>query len=348
MGEVCFVGRGIPNLIKSAGDIRALRMLKILRKAHNVTVIARSADFGESDVKGIGCSSYLSGNSQTTLSTLFVCKKFDIIILSHWTVGEELIDFIRQNSEAKIWIDTIDVEFLRLSRKFLYDSSKISELEVDRVRGLELGVYGKADGLIVASKQDEEELLKFGKFRIIELPCMYFINNEYRVNSGKNAYIICNWKHEPNIVSTQYLCEKIVPFTELLFYIVGKHPPESIKSYASNTINVMGAEYEINKFLLKMNVLLCPVFWGAGMNGKIGESLAFGIPVVTSSLGALPYGLVHGETAMISDNDESFVECIKNILFDDKLRSKLSVQGREMMQSYTVDYWQERFLSKVL
>jgi glycosyltransferase involved in cell wall biosynthesis len=348
MAEIFFVSKNVPNLLKSAGDIRAFRMLKILRKKHNVHVFARSADYGESDVKSIGCESHLTGNPQTTYVTYSNVKQPDIVILSHWTVASEMLEFVRATSpQAKIYIDTIDVEFLRLSRKLAFDPTKIDEKEVNRVRASELGVYRKADGLIVASEQDKVELKKHGEFNLIDLPCLYSINNEYRPSEGKNSYIICNWTHEPNIVSTKYLCEEIIPMTDLMFYIVGKHPPEDIKKYESSKIVVNGAEYEINKFLFKMNMLLCPVFYGAGMNGKILEAISFGIPVITSSLGALPIGLIHEESAMVADDTKSFINCVNQVLIDKDLREKLSVNGKEVAKKFTIETWQDKFLEEI-
>jgi len=345
MTELVFVARGIPNLLKSAGDIRSYRMLKILRKKYNVTVIARSADYGEADVKGLGCDSYLTGNTQGTLQQVISQKNPEIIILSHWTIANEMISYIRSISSAKIWIDTIDVEFLRLSRKLPFGG--IDQNEVDRVKRLELDVYSKADGLIVVSDQDCELLEENGLNNIIQLPCLFEINNQYQVNAGRNGYIICNWTHEPNILSTVYLCEKIVHKCEMMFYIVGKHPPEKIKEFNSNKIMICGAEYEITKFLMKMNVLLCPVFYGAGINGKIGESLAFGIPVVTSKLGADPYHIENRVHALVTESEEEFISCVGEIFSDEKLRKSLSENGKELMKKYTSEYWQENFLDLI-
>lgn len=53
MKKLLWISKSIPNLLKSAGDIRALRLLEILSKDHEIFVIGRSADYGESDVKRI-------------------------------------------------------------------------------------------------------------------------------------------------------------------------------------------------------------------------------------------------------------------------------------------------------
>lgn len=339
MKKLLWISKSIPNLLKSAGDIRALRLLEILRKDHEIFVIGRSADYGESDVKRIGCKSFLNGNFKGKFEEIIKDNEIDSVILSHWTVANEMLDFVRSKSNAKIYIDTVDVEFLRLQRKLEFDGSKISENEVQRVKKLELEVYKKADFLITASKIDEEELLKNGDFKCIEFPCIYNVNKNYVPNGGKSSYIICNWTHEPNIVTTKYVCEKIIPFVDTTFHIVGKHPPEEIKKYASEKILIKGPEYEIDKFLNTMNILICPIFWGAGVNGKLVEAISFGIPVITSELGALPLGLEHGKNCLIGKSEKDYIDLINLLLRDKELRNKLSTNGRKFAEKYSLSYW---------
>lgn len=345
--SLLLIAKGCPNKIKSAGDFRAFNMLKILKKNYDISVVASSADYGESDVKGIGCESYIVGDLFSTTKELIKTKKPKMIIISGWKTAQLLIDFIRTLTNERIIIDTIDVEFFRIQRELEF--KKIDDdNHYQNIKNQELDVYIKADAIIATSKQDKEELLKNSNFRnIIELPCLFKINNVYQPYSGNSAYTIANWIHNPNILFTTYLCEKIIQKTNLKFYIVGKHTPESIKKFESEQIIIHGVEYEIEKFLAKMNILLAPIFYGAGMNGKIGQALAFGIPVVTTKLGALPYGLKHEESVMIGDNDEAFIDSINKILVDEKLRIELSINGRELMKKYTVNYWKDKFLEEI-
>ena len=343
MKSLVFICKNIPNLIKSGGDVRALRMIKILREEYNVTVLATSADYGEGDVKKLGCISHWNGNLETLIKQ-YVGKNADLIIISGWGIAKNTIDLIRTLTSCKIIIDSIDVEFLRLQRKFEYCKGiNISKEQVEKAKKNELDTYKKADAVIIVSKRDAQELMYYS-FKLIELPCLFEVNFTNMVDNKRNGYIICNWSHEPNIASTIYLCEKILPKVNVNFYIVGKHPPEQIKKFASNQITIRGAEYEINKFLNNMNICLAPVFYAAGMNSKIGEALAFGIPVITTTMGAEPYNLTHLETAMVADDDESFITAINKVLDNDDLRLKLSSNGRVLMQNYTVDCWKKSFL----
>lgn len=348
MKNLLLICKGMPNKIKSAGDVRALRMIQILKKEYDkVDVIASSADYGDGDVRSSGAIPHLNGNTVGEAEKLIKENNPEVIIIEHWTISQRIIDFLRKISNAKIIIDSIDIEFLRLRRKLEYDSTKITQQEVDRVRKAEIDVYKKADALIVASKPDKEEISKHGNFKFIELPCLFQIDNSYAPYEGNKAYFIGNWTHGPNLDSVLYLCEKVIPNIDVQLYIVGKHIPPSVQKHASDKIIMHGAEYELHKFLPKMNMLLTPVLYGAGINGKIGEALAFGVPVVTTPLGAKPYNLQHKNTAMVANNPGEFIDCVRKVKEQEHLRSALSINGKKLMEEYTPKFWKQSFLDGI-
>jgi len=345
MKNLLFLAKGCPNKIKSGGDIRALKMLQILREQYEIDVVARSADYGDSYIKAIGCRSHLVKDMKSEIKVIVENQKPEVIIISHWTLAEEMLDFIKSLSSSKIIIDSIDLEFLRLERKMQFGT--IDKKQVEFIKNRELAIYKKANSIIMASDIDEIELQKYGSFSTILLPCLFDINYNYKTNEGRNSYIVCNWSHEPNVYSTLFICKEIIPKLNSVFYIVGKHPPKDIVDFASEKIIVCGAEYEIDKFLMKMNVLFCPVFYGAGSNFKIGQSLAFGIPVVTSEFGAKPYGLKYLEHCMIAENKNDFIKCANEIFDNKDLRSKLSVNGKELIKNFTLEAYKEKFLANI-
>jgi len=63
------------------------------------------------------------------------------------------------------------------------------------------------------------------------------------------------------------------------------------------------------------------------MKGKIGEAMAHGIPVVTTPIGIQGVDLVHQENIMIGDTPEYFAKSIIELITDDELYYKLSVNS---------------------
>ena len=83
------------------------------------------------------------------------------------------------------------------------------------------------------------------------------------------------------------------------------------------------------------------------MNGKIGEAMAYGIPVVTTNFGAKPFGLVHKDSAMIANNESEFIDCINQLLQKDMLRKKLVENSKKIIEKFTIEVWKESFLRSI-
>ena len=65
------------------------------------------------------------------------------------------------------------------------------------------------------------------------------------------------------------------------------------------------------------------------MKGKIGEAMAYGIPVVTTAIGAEGMDLRNGVDAMIADTAEEFVESVVCLAHDPVLWESVSSNARK-------------------
>ena len=81
-------------------------------------------------------------------------------------------------------------------------------------------------------------------------------------------------------------------------------------------------------FFAGSRVFVSPLRYGAGMKGKIGQAMAFGLPVVTTSVGAEGMRLLDGETALVADDPASFAAAVVRLYRDDQLWRRLSENGR--------------------
>ena len=55
---------------------------------------------------------------------------------------------------------------------------------------------------------------------------------------------------------------------------------------------------------------MAPLRYGAGVKGKVGEAMAFGLPVVTTSVGAEGMGIEPGSHALVADDPQTFADAI--------------------------------------
>jgi glycosyltransferase involved in cell wall biosynthesis len=67
---------------------------------------------------------------------------------------------------------------------------------------------------------------------------------------------------------------------------------------------------------------------------KILESLAAGIPIVSTSAGAEGLNLVHGRDILIADEPRQFAQSVLQLLKDENLRSLLRKNGRDFVENH--------------
>jgi polysaccharide biosynthesis protein PslH len=87
-----------------------------------------------------------------------------------------------------------------------------------------------------------------------------------------------------------------------------------------------------------------PVISGTGVRLKLLEMLSLGVPVVTTSLGALGTGCVHGKQVLIADDADSFSAAVVSLLGDSGLRQELSQAGWRLIQEHSWESFYPRIL----
>ena len=97
--------------------------------------------------------------------------------------------------------------------------------------------------------------------------------------------------------------------------------------------------------ILKQSVSISPIRIGSGIRIKIITSMAKGVPVVSTTLGASGIeGLVHEQNIMIADEAETFAHYSIQLLKNGAVRKVLSEQAFQLSHdNYTkMDYAEQR------
>ena len=103
--NLLWIGKSAPNKMKSAGDLRSLRILTTLTEKYNITAMFTSADYGLSDLRGAGIEPVQNG-AEWVIDEISGKSKPDIIIISHWSCGQRYIPYIRQKMDKGKYVIT--------------------------------------------------------------------------------------------------------------------------------------------------------------------------------------------------------------------------------------------------
>ena len=118
------------------------------------------------------------------------------------------------------------------------------------------------------------------------------------------------------------------------WHIVGASPgPRIQKIHDGASIWVHGfVETEILSQLLKqIQVCIVPLFIGGGIRVKILDMMGWGIPCVSTSVGAQG---IDSNSILVRDSPQGFAESITRLLTDSEFWHNVSLQGLDYVRQY--------------
>jgi glycosyltransferase involved in cell wall biosynthesis len=104
-----------------------------------------------------------------------------------------------------------------------------------------------------------------------------------------------------------------------------------VQELACDYVMVTGYVRDVEPYLAASTVSICPLRFGAGLKGKIGEAMIHGLPVVTTSIGTQGMNPRLGEDIMVGDTPDEFAHCVVQLLEQPALRQTLSRNGRDLV-----------------
>jgi O-antigen biosynthesis protein len=337
--KLLFIAPNVPLFDRFSGDLRLFTILNILSKSHEITYFAKNWANWAVD-KSLEKSKYVSrlndlgisvyyGDSHT-IKDILKSIKFKMSIIEFYHVAEQYLPRIRLlQPSCKIIVDTVDVHYLRLHRKFKL-TKDINDFQLaEATKAKELDIYSQADIVLTVTDEDARNLEnETPNMTIRILPNVHELIYPTGTRNRNEMIFVGGFDHEPNIDAIIYFCEDILPrirkvIPDARFTIVGSNPPTQIKNLSNDFITVTGYVSSTTPYLQKSYVSVAPLRYGAGMKGKIGEAMAHGLPVVTTSIGAEGMGLTDRENVFIADSPETFSDAVIELMHEDNLYKKI-------------------------
>ena len=122
---------------------------------------------------------------------------------------------------------------------------------------------------------------------------------------------------------------------EAVLTVIGRKPPGVFGTpHDSSRVEVTGYVADLARYLSETAVFVVPLRSGAGMRVKILDAWCWGLPVVSTSLGAEGIRGVAGENLLLADDPDSFAESVIRVMQNREFARRLSVNGRATTESF--------------
>ena len=320
--KILYISPHLPDFDTSSGGKRATRMIALMAEEFDVYVYTK----GNREQKYIdklhevGAIVIQSDNIDRIKKRI---PKFSAIIYAWYSTVTDCRRFMDLYPTSKIIIDSVDVHWLREQRSIgIWEG--LTQKKVDENKRNEIRAYQKADVIWTVTENDKQEVLTEIPGADIRVVSNIHDNEIHSfIDNGLNTMLfIGGFNHYPNISAAKLAAEIVLPLVresipDAALILAGSHAPDEIIDLGK----LDGVEYkgfipddEIQKLYEDSFVSIAPLLAGAGIKGKICESIMFRTPVVTNAIGNEGIDLVNEQDGLIAEEPEALANLIVRAL----------------------------------
>ena len=274
---------------------------------------------------------------KSQIDQLLKTRRFDVIMVFSSSMAQYVSDV---NDITKI-IDFVDADsdkwrqYVKYSR---FPFSTIYKIEATRLQDYEKEIIERFQHCIVATEKDAK-LLKSSNSPNRLSVISNGVNFDYFFHRGDNydpytIVFVGAMDYFANVDGVLYFYKEIFPLIkekipEIEFYIVGSNPSREIQRLNNEPgVTVTGYVKDIRLYLSKASVCVVPLRIARGIQNKVLEAMAVGVPVVATPQALECIGAQPCVDLLMENEPDKFAKRVIEIIQNRKLQKVLSEQGR--------------------
>ena len=273
-------------------------------------------------------------------------ERFDVVYAYHLRSGQYL-DSV--SGSARI-LDLKPVQTLNLERMKNFVSSfwlkRLYRAEYDRVARYEPNLVRTVDRCFVISDVDRQAIDPRAELNNVVLnphgvDADHFAPDADCEEEPNSLIFSGKMNYDPNVDAVLYFCQEIYPaiiarVPSVKLYVVGTSPKPAVEALARDpSIVVTGYVDDFRPYLNRAQVAVDPLRIGAGLQNKVLEGMAMGLPMVVTSKANEGIRAVNGRDVLVADRPSDFADHVVNLLQEPDRRRSLGQSARQLI----LDEW---------
>jgi glycosyltransferase involved in cell wall biosynthesis len=359
--RILVVDHHLPMADRDSGSLRMFQLLSILsREGHRMTFIPDNLvdipPYGDRlRARGVKVMHYPYCKSVSDYLEIHG-RDFDTVILSRCDFARKHISAVRRFApQSRLIFDTVDLHFLRQEREAELLQSEELKAKAAEKRDLESSLIEQADQTWVVSPVERDLLRAQHPQKSIEI-----VSNIVEAPGSPTPFthrrdilFIGSFLHPPNTDAVFYFVKEIFPLIlaripEVNFYVIGDKAPPEVITLASEQVILTGLQTHVQPYFDSIKLSVAPLRYGAGVKGKINQSMGFGVPVVATSLAVEGMSLKPDQDVMIADEPETFAAAVCDVYQSEQIWNRLSQNGLANTRQFFSIEAARRQLSRLL
>lgn len=288
---------------------------------------------------------------------LMTKQTFDILQLEHVYMFE-YVNCLPPSAKTRKILTLHNMESVKMKRQFLsepFGQEKLRHM-IDWwiMKSFEPRAMRRADKCIAMSEIEAaiaRKMVPGINLQVVSNGVDTSLYKPVALNSSKELLFIGSLCYPPNVDGAQFFVSQVFPLIrkgepEASLNLVGRSPVPRVKSLANGgAVKLFSDVPEVRPYYERSAISVVPLRAGGGTRLKILESMALGVPVVSTYIGCEGLDVTHGEDILIADSPEEFANNVCELLRNAGLRKKIAQNGRKLVENkYDWDIIAERLL----
>ena len=273
-------------------------------------------------------------------------SEFDVVVLSRCQFARKHITDVRLYApQSRIIFDTVDLHFLREESEARLTGDPETRRKAQETKQWEYDLIEQSDETWVVSSTEQRLLKEITPNKSIQL-----VSNIVDAPGSRTPFalrrdwlFIGGFQHPPNTDAVLFFLKEIYPLVsehlgDAKFYIIGDMVPPEIVTLANEKIIITGLQRDVRPFFDSVKLSVAPLRFGAGAKGKINQSMAFGVPVVATSVAVEGMELTDNQDVLVADEPADFAQSLLELYQSNELWTRICQNGLKTARAlYSTD-----------
>lgn len=319
----------MPDLRRDAGSHAILSHLRSLRRiGYDVTFAGIGLDGDPRLLEAEGVTCCLRPWYGTIEDVLERQRgAFDLVYLHRMSTASRYGALVRHHQPgARVVYSVADLHFLRLLRQGEVEGRDELRRQSERTRLTELGAAWQADAVVTHSTVEADLLRRHMRPDKVHVVPWSPDRRPARVPFERRLGIafIGGYAHRPNVDAAIWLVDTIMPHVwavdpSLPCLLVGSDMPKTLRRLRTDRVEPVGFVDDLSEIFDRVRLTVAPLAYGAGLKGKVLDSLAAGIPCVTTPVAAEGFAFPGLLARLVAASPEDFARAILAVHGDEAL-----------------------------